>query len=82
MFAWTIGRKVMDARLLSTAGKLLASCAAVVVLDRACVAMGPPRLVLDAVAYCALAIGSGAVRIRELREFASAARKSRSGSTF
>ena len=82
LFAWTIGRKVLDRRLFSTAAKLLASAAVVVALDRACSSLGPPRLLLDAAAYCALALLTGAVRIAELREFALAAKRSRGAGSF
>ena len=43
-FVFTIGRKVVDARLISTVLRLLASCGAVLVLDRLCAPLGPARL--------------------------------------
>ena len=82
MFVWTIGRKVLDRRLLATAGKLFAVCGVVIVLDWICLPLGPARLILDAAACCALAIATGAWRIGELRDFASAARKSRHTESF
>jgi O-antigen/teichoic acid export membrane protein len=77
MFVWTIGRNVIDRRLLATAGKLFAVSGAVIVIDLICGRLGAARLVVDALACCALAIATRAWRINELRDFASAARKSR-----
>jgi peptidoglycan biosynthesis protein MviN/MurJ (putative lipid II flippase) len=79
MFACMIGRNVIDRRLLATAGKLVGSCAAVIAVDHVCASFGSVRLVFDAVAYCALAVGTGAVRVGELLDFVNAARKSRRG---
>jgi O-antigen/teichoic acid export membrane protein len=77
MFVWIIGRNVVDRRLLVTGTKLVASCAAAIAVDRACASLGPSRLVLDAGAYLVLAVGTGAVRVREVLEFVAAARRSR-----
>jgi hypothetical protein len=82
MFVWTIGRKVLDRRLLATAGKLFAVCGVVIVLDRICLPLGSARLVLDAAAFCALAVATGAWRVSEVLEFASAARKTRRAESF
>jgi O-antigen/teichoic acid export membrane protein len=82
MFVWIIGRNVVDRRLLSTAAKLLASCAAAIAADRACRSLGAARLVLDAGAYCTLAIGTGAVRLREVLDFVAAARRTRRGNAY
>jgi O-antigen/teichoic acid export membrane protein len=82
MFVWIIGRNVVDRRLLSTVAKLAASCAAAVVVDRVCASLGPSRLVLDAAAYCIVAVGSGAVRVREMLDFVGAARRSRRAETY
>src|SRR5207237_4663148 len=77
MFVWLIGRDVIDRRLLSTASRLVLSCAAAIAVDRACASLGPSRLVFDAAAYCVVAVGTGAVRVGELLDFVSAARRSR-----
>jgi hypothetical protein len=82
MFVWTIGRKVLDRRLLAAAGKLFAVCGVVIVLDRICLPLGAARLILDAAACCALAVATGAWRIGELRDFANAARRSRRANSF
>jgi O-antigen/teichoic acid export membrane protein len=77
MFVSTIGRKVLDRRLLTTAGKLFAVCGVIIVLDRICLPLGAARLVVDAAAWCVLAVATGAWRVNEVRDFATAARKSR-----
>ena len=71
MLVIAVGRQVVDARVFSTAGKLLLACAAAVVVDRCCKALGPARLLLDAGAYCAVAISTRAVRLDEIRSFAT-----------
>jgi O-antigen/teichoic acid export membrane protein len=71
----SIGRRMFDARLVSTTGKLLGVCAAVIALDRACASLGPSRLLLDVVAYCALALKTKAVRIDEICQVANTAIK-------
>ena len=73
----TVGRQVVDARVLSTAGKLLAGCAAAIVVDQLCKSLGPARLLLDAVAYCAVAVSTRAVRLEEIHAFAAQLRATR-----
>ena len=75
LFVAAMGRRVLDSRLLSTVARLFGVCAAVMLLDRICAQLGPARLMLDAAAYCALAVACGAVRIAEIREFAANAMK-------
>jgi O-antigen/teichoic acid export membrane protein len=71
LFVFSVGRRMLDARLVSTTLRLLGVCAAVIALDRACAFLGPSRLLLDAVAYCALAVKTKAVRVDEIRQFAN-----------
>lgn len=79
ILAIAVGRQMVDARVLSTAGKLLLACAAAVVVDRSCKALGPTRLLLDAAAYCAVAISTRAVRFEEIRSFIAQLRSTRPG---
>lgn len=73
LFVFTIGRRLLDARLFATVAKLVGACAAAVAVDRVCSFLGPARLLLDAAAYCALAIATGAIRVDEIRRLAAAA---------
>lgn len=77
LFVAAIGRRLLDARLVSTVVRLLGACAATVALDRVLTPLGPPRLLFDAAAYGALAVMSGGVRLDEIRSFAAAALESR-----
>ncbi len=61
-----LGRDVFDRASASTILKSLGVCAVVVVLHRVARPLGPARLALDVLAYAVLAIGTGAVRVREL----------------
>ena len=75
MFVFAIGRKLLDARLVSTLAKLALASLAALVLDRVFIHLGPLRLFLDALAYCAVVAVSGAIRIDEIRLFLSQARQ-------
>ena len=75
MFVFAIGRKLLDARLVSALGKLALASLAAFALDRVFVHLGPARLLLDALAYCAVVAVSGAIRIDEIRRFLSQARQ-------
>jgi O-antigen/teichoic acid export membrane protein len=76
--AIAVGKHLLDRRLLSTAAKLVAACAAAVVVDRFARSVGPSRLLLDAAAYCAVAISTRAVRLEEIQSFATQLRATRS----
>lgn len=63
-----IGRRVIDARLVRAVSRTLLTCAAVIGLDLLLRPFGPARLLLDGIAYVALALALGAVRVDELRQ--------------
>jgi O-antigen/teichoic acid export membrane protein len=73
-----VGRQLLDRRVISTAAKLLTACAAAVAVDRCCRSLGPSRLLLDAAAYCAVAVWTRAVRVEEIQAFAGQLRTTRS----
>ncbi|MCA1826851.1 MAG: flippase [Myxococcales bacterium] len=75
MFVIVIGRKLLDARLAGALLKLGLASLATFAVDRAFLHLGPARLLLDAVTYCAIVAASGAVRIDEIRAFLSQARQ-------
>jgi O-antigen/teichoic acid export membrane protein len=76
--ACAVGPHLLDHRLVSTAGKLLLACTAAVTVDRCCTSLGPARLLFDAAAYCAVVVGSRAVRLDEIQAFATRLRATRS----
>lgn len=61
-----VGREAFDRRALVMAGKSLLACALVVGLDHLARPLGWARLVLDAAAYLAIVLSTGALRAREI----------------
>jgi O-antigen/teichoic acid export membrane protein len=74
LFVLQIGRRLVDARLRDRAVRSLAVCAFVVGLHEVLGALGPLRLLIDAIAYAALALAFGAVRPKDLLAFVRQAR--------
>lgn len=79
LMLWVIGRRTIDRRLLSTVGRTLGVCLAVIALDAFLIRLGPWRLIPDALAYIGLALVTRAVRIDEMREFLVQAKANRAG---
>ena len=67
MLLSVIGRQLIDARLLRALSRTGIACVAVLLLDAALRPIGPWRLVADGVAYLAVAVAAGAIRIDEVR---------------
>ncbi|HEY1958242.1 MAG TPA: oligosaccharide flippase family protein [Polyangiaceae bacterium] len=61
-----LGRGVFDRKNVGSVLKSLGVCAAVIALHLSTRRIGPARLVLDMLVYAALAIVTGAIRVREL----------------
>jgi O-antigen/teichoic acid export membrane protein len=61
-----IGSKVFDKKNVVTIAKCFAACAVAIAVHVLLARLGPLRLVVDAIAYSAIVIASGAVRPREL----------------
>jgi O-antigen/teichoic acid export membrane protein len=76
-----LGRGGFDRRSLTSTGKSLLSCVLVLALDRVLAPLGPQRLLLDAAAYGALVLGTGAVRPGEVARVVKEAVKRRRGET-
>ncbi|XXF78064.1 flippase [Myxococcaceae bacterium GXIMD 01537] len=74
-----MGRRSVDRRTLVMLGKTLAVCAAVVALDRLALQGLPPlaRLLVDALAYVALVLVTGAVKPSEVASVVRLARNRR-----
>jgi O-antigen/teichoic acid export membrane protein len=72
-----LGRGSFDKRSLAAIAKCAVACAAVLALDRSLAWWGPKRLMLDAVLYVAIAVGTGAVRVREMAELVRSALRGR-----
>jgi O-antigen/teichoic acid export membrane protein len=70
-----MGRRTIDARLIRMVTKTLVSAALVIGLDVLLLrpTLGPERLVLDALVYVALVLGSGALNVGEMRVFVKTA---------
>lgn len=63
---FTVGRRAFDRASVRAIGKAILCCAAVVIADRALRPLGPARLALDLILYVALALGTGAVKARDV----------------
>jgi O-antigen/teichoic acid export membrane protein len=66
----SIGKAAFDRALLAFLAKVALGYVAVIALDRALRPLGPARLAIDAAAYAALLVGSGAVKLAELGRLA------------
>ena len=66
-FAIYLGRRALDGRVIYAVGGSLFAFAAVAVLDRYVLGLGPARILLDAVVYTVLIFVTGAVRVRDVR---------------
>lgn len=73
-----VGRKAFDRRSVATIGKSLLALAVAYAVHRALAFMGPVRLLADAVAYLAVAVSTGALRLREMLTMVRQALKDRS----
>jgi O-antigen/teichoic acid export membrane protein len=62
-----VGRRAIDRRTVSAVAKSAAIAGAVLVLDHFLRPVGPARLAIDMAVYSSLALGTGAVRLREAR---------------
>jgi len=69
----TVGRRAFDRGGLAVVVKSLAACAVAVVVDRLSAGLGWARLALDAAAYAACALATGAVNPREIADLLGAA---------
>jgi len=72
-----LGRGTYDKRTILAIGKSLLACAAAIGCDRLCAGLGGQRLLFDALAYFAVAIGTGAIRVREMSEWIRSALEGR-----
>lgn len=72
-----VGRAAFDKRSVNTIGKSLAAYAAVTLAHAAMANLGPVRLVVDGALYVAIAVGTGALRLREMLDVARDALRSR-----
>jgi O-antigen/teichoic acid export membrane protein len=70
LLMWTVGRELFDRATVLSIGRSLATCAGVLLVHLALRALGPWRLVLDALAYVGLGTLLGAIRPREIVAFA------------
>jgi O-antigen/teichoic acid export membrane protein len=61
-----IGRGGVDRRCLVTVGKSLVACAVAIGVHRAAAPLGDARLVVAAMAYLVIAMGTGALRLGEM----------------
>ena len=66
-FAFYLGRRAVDARCMYAIFGSLGAFAAVALLDRRIVGLGPARLVVDAVFYTILIFVTRAVRVQDVR---------------
>lgn len=77
VFLVTVGKRIFDAQNLTRLLKNVAVCAAVIVLDRFLLPLGPARIAVDAFVYLALAIPTGALPVKEILGFVRNARAQR-----
>ncbi len=68
VFLFTLGRRALDRRLVAALAKSLLAYAAATFVHRLAEPLGPARLALDALAYATVALGTGAVRISDVKE--------------
>jgi O-antigen/teichoic acid export membrane protein len=66
-FAVTLGRRAVDRRCLWAVAGSLGAFFVVALLDARIRALGPPRLVVDALVYAAVVLAIGAVRIADIK---------------
>jgi O-antigen/teichoic acid export membrane protein len=72
-----VGREAFDQRTLRMVAKSLMACVLVVVVDRLAASLGWARIVLDAIAYLAVVVTTGALRIEEMWRLVRAAIRGR-----
>jgi O-antigen/teichoic acid export membrane protein len=72
-----VGREAFDQRTLRMVAKSLLACVLVVVVDRLAASLGWVRIVLDAIAYLAVVVATGALRIGEMWRLVKAAIRGR-----
>lgn len=68
-----VGRKAFDQRTIAMVVKSLFACVVVVVVDRLAASVGWVRIVIDVVAYLAVVVSTGALRMGEMWRMATAA---------
>jgi hypothetical protein len=72
-----VGRRVVDRPLVRMIAKSLAACLVVVVVDRVTASLGWARMVVDVIAYLAVVVATGALRIGETWKIATTALRAR-----
>ena len=82
VMTYRLGRSAVDARLVKMIVKTILSCVLVGVIDRQLRgALGPARLLLDAVIYAALVFGTGAISMKDTLGFVKQLRAQRAART-
>ncbi|MGC4121438.1 MAG: flippase [Myxococcales bacterium] len=74
---WCVHGRSFDRRSLAALAGSLAACVAAIAADRLAAGLGPARLVVDGAAYLLVAVGTGALPVRELLQFSRAALRHR-----
>jgi O-antigen/teichoic acid export membrane protein len=67
IFLAVIGKRTLDRRAVSAIARSLAICGVVLVLHRTLAGLGPARLVADGLVYAVLALATGVIRIRDIK---------------